>query len=164
EERLRDFHKALFAEIRTTMSQLQEGGPEVTDTIVARMKADEAFIPFIPHEHHDRIYASLIGQIEVLPRATIDEIVRFYALVGMFSGLAEDMRGAKFSAMQQERRVALYEDYVGTRRLAFRQGELALSVISAYALGGKAAAEQAAEDFSNPGADRDAPRASGEKE
>ena len=162
-ERLRDAHKALFAEIRTTLALFAEGGPDVTEVVIKRMEGDPKFVPFIPKESHDQIYQAMIGQIDVLPRATIDEIVAYYSVINSLSALADDMRGEGFKNMEQPRRILLYQDYAATRTRAFRLGELALAVIAAYADGGTEAARSAAETINSRDGGHDAhPDAAGE--
>lgn len=155
EEKLRDAHKALFAEIRTTLAQFQETGNDVTDALLEEMDRDPDFTPFIPLEEHDRIYRSLLPEIEVLPRATIDAIVAYHSVIGMLAGLASDMRASGFKDMAAERRAKVYRHYLQTRLRAFSYGEYALALISAYAHGGSDAAASEARRFSSQAAGRD---------
>ncbi|MBM2577288.1 hypothetical protein JQC91_13345 [Jannaschia sp. Os4] len=162
-ERLRDAHKALFAEIRDVCAAYwKEGEADAfASAIVARMRAEPDFVPFVPREVHGRVFEAMLPQIDVLPRQTIDAIVAFYALVASIQGLAEDMRGAGFATMGQGRRIAMIEDYVALRRRAFTYGKRTLKLISAYADGGAPAAERLLARFSRPDADRSSPEGSG---
>ncbi|MGR3467629.1 MAG: hypothetical protein ACU0CI_07085 [Shimia sp.] len=162
DERLRDAHKALFAEIRTTLAQFAEAGPDVTNALLARMRENDGFVPLIPRERHDRIYSALIAAIDVLPRATIDQIVAYYATIEVLREMAEDIRSEAFGRLEQPRRIAIISDFFATRRRAFSRGELALAVVKAYAEGGADAAEAAAGRLSSPVAGRSAPPVSGE--
>ncbi|MEM7487706.1 MAG: hypothetical protein AAF390_01140 [Pseudomonadota bacterium] len=145
-ERTRDSHKALFAEVQNALSAFYGEGQAAEDAaaLVARMEADPDFVPFIPREHHDRVFAALMDEIEVLPRQTIDAIVAFYAHVAAIQSLADDMRGEGFGRLKQDRRIAIYRDYVAMRMRAFRMGEYVLDLIAAYAAGGVVAAERVA--------------------
>ena len=98
-ERLRDVHKALFAEIRFALSAIDGDGEGVRwgAELLRRMEADEGFVPFVPRERHDQIFDSVIGQIDVLPRQTIDPIVAYYGQIKAVSQMAEDMRGERVS-------------------------------------------------------------------
>lgn len=143
-EKLRDFHKALYAEIGNALRGMWDEGrsEEMTAGIVARMRAEPEFVPFIPREHHDHIFNAVAREIEVLPRQTIDAIVAYYSLMKSVSALAEDMRGDKYAGLEQPRRIAIYEDYAEMRQQAFILGQFALEVIGAYSEGGAAAADE----------------------
>ena len=142
-ERLRDVHKALFAEIRNACADFWDEGE--ADAQVARilqqMRDDPDFIPFIPREVHDRVFAAILPQIDVLPRQTIDVIVAFYGLVSSIDALVEDMRGRKFPLLQQDRRMAIYQSYADMRRRAFALGQNAMKLIDAYSKGGPSGAD-----------------------
>ena len=139
-EKLRDFHRAIFAEIRHALSALQTDPADSARTL-QRMRDDPDFVPFVPREHHNQVFSSLIDEIDVLPRQTIDMIVAYYSLMRGVEGLAEDMRGVRFEGLAPDRRIAIYTDFLEMRRNAFRYGELSLALIAAYAEGGAAAAE-----------------------
>ncbi|GGH30515.1 hypothetical protein SAMN05444007_105163 [Cribrihabitans marinus] len=153
-EKTRDYHKALFAEIRHTLEAFYADGSadEMVGRIVERMQADEAFVPFIPKERHDLVYSALVDGIEVLPRQTIDAVVAFYSVIAALQAFAEDMRGEAFKTLAQPRRIAMYEDYAAMRVRAYQLGSYALRLIQAYSEGGAAAAESAAKRFSSPAA------------
>lgn len=142
-ERTRDFHKALFAEIQNALSVFYgEGQAEQhARDLIARMEADPDFVPFIPQEHHARVFEALMKDIEVLPRQTIDTVVAFYSHVSAIAALAADMRGQGFRRLPQDRRIALYRHYIEMRLRAFAVGQYLLKLISAYAAGGPERAE-----------------------
>lgn len=143
-ERLRDYHKAIYAEIGNTLESLWDA--DETESYVAelidRMQRDESYVPFIPREQHDHVYDAVITELDVLPRQSIDAIVAYYSLIKSVSALAEDMRGETFKKLATDRRVAMYSDYVGMRKQAFLFGKHALRLIKAYSDGGVAAAER----------------------
>ncbi|MFT6675275.1 MAG: hypothetical protein ACJAVM_001464 [Sulfitobacter sp.] len=143
-ERLRDYHKAIYAEIGNTLESLWVAGE--TDAYVTslfeRMAQDRTYVPFIPREHHDHVYDAVISEIDVLPRQTIDAIVAYYSLIKSVAALADDMRGATFKTLDVDRRIAMYSDYVGMRKQAFLFGKHALRLIKAYSDGGATAAQR----------------------
>ena len=143
-ERLRDYHKAIYAEIGNTLESLWDVNEtqRYVDGIIDRMEKDLSYVPFIPREQHDHVYDAVIAEIDVLPRQTIDAIVAYYSLIKSVSALAEDMRGQTFRTLATDRRVAMYSDYVGMRKQAFVFGKYALRLIKAYSDGGIAAAER----------------------
>ena len=153
-EKLRDYHKALYAEIGNTLQVLWDRGKaeDEAEAMVERMTADLDFIPLIPREHHDFVYDSLVDEIEVLPRITIDAVVAYYSLIKSIAAQAEDMRGDVFRSpdMAQERRILMYRDYFETRKSAFAMGQFALRLIKEYADKGQPAAERLAKKLSNP--------------
>ncbi|MEM8824528.1 MAG: hypothetical protein AAGF30_13025 [Pseudomonadota bacterium] len=167
-ERTRDSHKALFAEIQSALSAFYGEGQAGTDSdqLIQRMQFDPDFVPFIPKEHHDTVFQALLDEIEVLPRQTIDAVVAFYALVAAIQSLAEDMRGETFRHLKQDRRIAIYQDYVAMRLRAFTMGEYVLDLIAAYADGGAAEADRVAKQagalgVNSPGAGRTGPAGRG---
>jgi hypothetical protein len=143
-ERLRDAHKALYAEIRYACATFWGEGEAEADgrRLIARMRGEPGFVPFVPREADDRVYDAMLPQIDVLPRQTIDAIVAFYAVLRAIGALAEDMRGARFAQLDPERRIAIYADYLAMRRRAFDYGQHALALIEAYASGGREGAER----------------------
>ena len=143
-ERLRDYHKAIYAEIGNTLESLWDVDETqvYVDQIVKRMQEEAGYVPFIPREQHDHVYDAVITEIDVLPRQTIDAIVAYYSLIKSVSAMAEDMRGETFRTLARDRRLAMYSDYVGMRKQAFVFGKYALRLIKAYSDGGAAAAEK----------------------
>ena len=77
----------------------------------------------------------------MLPRQTIDAIVAYYSQVKAISAIAEDMRGDAFKTLSQDRRIAMYSDYVEMKKQALAFGTYATNLIRAYADGGAPAAE-----------------------
>lgn len=142
-ERLRDYHKALYAEIRNALSVLWADGQGEAQgaATLSKMRNDPTFVPFIPKERYDYLYEAVIDKIEVLPRQTIDAIVAYYSQIKSVGALADDMRGETFQTLPPERRVLVYEDYLQMRIRAFSLGQHALRLIKAYADGGPAKAE-----------------------
>lgn len=153
-EKLRDYHKALYAEIGNTLNSFYANGhaEEEFQTVVQNMEKDDNFVPIIPKENHDFVYNALIEHIEVLPRVTIDAIVAYYSLIKSLAAQAEDMRGKRFQGidLDQNRRIAMYKDYFETRKNAFKFGQHALALISEYAKNGAEAAEKLSKKRSNP--------------
>jgi len=142
-EKLRDVHRALFAEIGANLATLGSIA-ELEDWgqgLIARMNDDPGLVPFIPREKSDRVFSTIVGEINVLPRATIDAIVAYYGQLERIAALAEDMRSPEFSALQVPRRIAVYSDYIKMKKQALEFGEFAKTMIVAYAEGGRDRAE-----------------------
>ncbi len=155
QEKLRDMHRAIYAEIGNYLANLQ-ADLQLVDypkSILERMQQDSDFVPFIPHEHNDAVFQTLLPNIHVLPRQTIDPIVAYYSQVGTISSLANDMRGETFKTMDQDRRMAIYSDYIEMKKQALQFGIHANRMITAYAKGGAAAADAEAKRLNTPVSD-----------
>ena len=159
-EKLRDFHRAIYAEMRPHLAALgsDSGLDAHADQVVARMQSDPDFVPFIPTETNDRIFKSLVAEIQILPRETIDPIVEYYAQLAVVAEMARDMRGDTFKSLSQERRILMYRDYIDLKKQVLAFGRFAIGMIETYAaLGPMAARRKAAKEMgiagiSTPGA------------
>ena len=162
-ERLRDYHKALYAEIQNSLDTLYQGGEaeNYAADIVRSMEADPHFLPFVPQERHDTVFSALLDNIEVLPRQTIDAIISYYSVMESVSAQAADMRSPAYAELPQHRRVLIYKDYFDRRKWAFKLGQYTLGVIKAFSDGGAQAAEAYTARFNSPDADRDPHPSSG---
>jgi hypothetical protein len=144
-ERLRDVHRALYAEIGAYVGNIVRAEGEldsVRTEIVRRIGEDATFVPFVPRESPDRVYMAIIDEIHILPRSTIDFVVAFYGQIASISALVEDMATERYAGLTPERRLAMYQDYVALRRGALAFGSGALRVIARYAEGGAKAANR----------------------
>lgn len=158
-ERLRDVHRALFAEIGATLANLEsEAALDAhREAVVARMRAEPGFVPFVPREHGSTVYAAVVAEIHVLPRVTIDPVVAYYSQLSAIASIVEDMRGERFAALSAERQAAIFADYIEMKKQALSFGRHALALIATYAEEGKAAAEREARArISSSGAGRSA--------
>ena len=154
-EKLRDYHKAIIAEIGNTLeafrAEMRAGDYQFT---IDRMQNDPSYVPMIPQEHRDHIYNSIVEQIDVLPRDTIDAIVAYYTLMKSIRALAGDTRSEMFTALPQERRVAMYSDYVKMREQAYEFGRYTVKLIKAYSESGRAGADAFKRSFNTRDADQ----------
>lgn len=159
-EKLRDFHRAIYAEIASYLDNL--GGREALEgyreDIIVKMRADATYVPLIPRERNDEIFRALVAEISILPRVTIDPIVIYYNQITAIEELIQDLRGERFRDLSVDRRVRMYHDYIGLKLQAFEDGHYALRMIAAFADGGRegAIAEEAriAKELSSPDADQ----------
>lgn len=133
-ERLRDVHRALFAEIRHNLANLGSVG-ELQDygmAMLARIRETDGFVPFIPRERNDSVFSSVVSDIHILPRVTIDPVVQYYSQLAALDALVEDMRGRTFAEMEPRRRAAVYADYINIKINLMEYGEEAMRVLDAY--------------------------------
>lgn len=141
-ERLRDVHRALYAEIGASLATfgsaeaIEEGGAK----IAGRMRENDGYHPFIARLGRAGVFDAIVTDIHILPRTSIDATVAFYGQLSAIDALTEDLRSAEVKLLSADRRVALYEDYTALRKQAFYYGNHALRMIDAYAKGGKQAA------------------------
>ncbi|MFQ6547819.1 hypothetical protein AADZ90_007665 [Aestuariibius sp. 2305UL40-4] len=147
QERLRDVHRALFAEIGANLQTLgtEEDLWASSAAVVERMRKGavqgEPYLPFVVRDRKDEVFASIIGEIHILPRTTIDAVVAYYAQLKVIADVTEDLRGESFAALPVERQIKLYEDLTGMKVLAIAFGNHALRMIDTYARDGKQAAQ-----------------------
>lgn len=138
-ERLRDVHRALYAEIGANLATL--GTAETIGqrgaSVIKKIQTDPGYHPFIFHENNDVVYRSIVENIHVLPRTSIDAVVAYYAQLNAISALVDDFRGDTVKALPIERRVAIYADFIAMRQQAVAFGAHALTMINAYAKGGR---------------------------
>ena len=158
-ERLRDVHRALYAEIGSTLANLWGEDQLAADAgkVLDQMSADPDFVPFIPREHGDYVFNAIVADIHILPRRTIDPVVAYYSQIKALSAFADDMRGASFARLPQERRMAMYRDYIAMKEQLLKFGVYATAMIAAYAEGGNAAADRVRERLSSRDAGRSDP-------
>lgn len=160
DEKLRDFHRAIYAEIASYLENLGSSEALIAyrDDVIAKMEADETYVPLIPRERNDAIFTALVAEISILPRVTIDPIVIYYNQVTAIEELIADLRGDRFRELNVERRVRMYQDYIGLKLQAFEDGHYALRMIAAFSEGGREGAleEEAriAKELSNLDADQ----------
>ncbi|MGR3504045.1 hypothetical protein [Pseudaestuariivita sp.] len=152
-ERLRDVHRALYAEIRTHLANLQSDDvlSEYGRQMVEIMQANPGFVPLVPREQPSKVFDTLIPDIQVLPRETIDPVVEYYAQREAVAAMVEDLRSPEVKTLAQERRINMYRDYIEMKRQTLRTGLEALALINAYARGSKRAARRAARKMGSAG-------------
>lgn len=135
-ERLRDVHRALYAEIGANLANLGELS-QGTARVLTRMENEANYHPFIAREHNAAVFDAIVHDIHILPRTSIDAVVAYYAQVSAVAALTEDLRSETLKSLPQERRMAIYEDYIALREQTVSFGNHALIMIDAYAKGGR---------------------------
>lgn len=145
-ERLRDVHRALYAEIGANLSNLTsaqhlEKACEAGLERIADEHPDQPYIPFIGRENRDQIFQAIVGEIHILPRTSIDAVVPYYAQVSAISAMIDDLRGDTYASLSKDRRMQIYADYMSMKQQALRFGDHALRMIVCYASEGAEAAK-----------------------
>ena len=156
--RVADLQRALLAEIGTSLANLGSESriAEETGIILARMRAEPGFVPFIPRERANAVYAAALEDIALLPGVTVEPVVAFYAQAAALAALAEDMRAPAFVRLAPERRLRVYEDYAEMKRQALLFGQAAVHLIQVHARDGEPAAEREAAQLRRSGLPPDA--------
>ena len=132
-ERIRDCKIALRAEIschvpRWTMKDETEHVEEMARQISAGADRSPPFTPFVPKETPNPAFQTIVGEIQILPGDVIEPVIRYYQQVDVIAQLAEDMRGERYAALEAERKIDVYKDFMELRREA---GRLAIDAIDA---------------------------------
>lgn len=115
-ERMVDVQQALRAEVANYAAQLEEVDlAEHLDGVLAAMRSDPAFVPFVPRETFDTVFRALIADIHLLPGGAVEPVVRYYAhLIGL-SAFAEDLRSREFATLTPERRAAMFSHFIAMK-------------------------------------------------
>lgn len=115
-ERMADVQKALRAEVANYAAQLEEVDlGEHLEGVLAAMRHDPGFVPFVPRESFDTVFRALIADIHLLPGGAVEPVVRYYAhLIGL-SAFADDLRSPAFGALAPERREAMFSHFIAMK-------------------------------------------------
>ena len=134
-ERLRDVHRALFAEIMHNLQNLGSADDlrSYGQDMIDRIGGGEGFTPFIARERNDTVFQSIVADLHILPRVTIDPIVQYYSQIAALDALIEDLRSDAFRALPPQRRADVYADYIAVKINLVEYGQEATEVIDAYA-------------------------------
>jgi hypothetical protein len=137
DERTADLERALLAEIRAHQHQLarwrDEGGG--ADTVAAILAGADrgpgAFIPILPAERHDRVYASTLAEIHMLSSGTIRPVVTYYNQIAVLADMADMIRSPAFAEVSAERRAIAYTHYIALKHAAAELGQVAADALEA---------------------------------
>ncbi len=143
-ERLRDVHRALYAEIGANLSNLEsvEALNVQRVSTLELMQSDPDYVPFLGRENRNLVFQAIVSEINILPRTSIDAVVAYYAQLASIDAMTEDLRGQTFANLSVDRRSAIYSDYMEMKIQALSYGNHALLMINEYAKGGHDAAQK----------------------
>ena len=132
-ERIRDCKIALRAEIschvpRWILQDETKHVEEMANQIMAGAGQTPPFTPFVPKETGNPAFEAIVGEIQILPGDVIEPVIRYYQQVDVIAQLAEDMRGERYTALEAERKIDVYRDFIELRSEA---GRLAIDAIDA---------------------------------
>ena len=129
-EKIVDYQTALRAEIRSYRARLCQADLAThRESVTKRMWADDSFTPFIPLEAPHLIFSEIAKDIHILPTQVIDPVVIFYSQLSVIAHLAVDLRSDAYGTLSKERKIGLYEDYIGLLVHALALSEQALATL-----------------------------------
>ena len=129
-QREADLRIALGAEIEAHVKALRFFDLEERwRRIVLRMEDDADYVPLIPITRANVIFTALIAEVQVLPQSAIEPMVRYYTQLQAIEAMVMDMRSVAFRRLAQDRRIAMYTDYISLTLEARELGELAITAL-----------------------------------
>jgi len=140
-ERIRDIHRALYADIAAQAANLVSHAALEAERDAMLPRIEEGYIPLILHEPNSGLFSEVRKEIHILPRSTIDPIVSFYRQTDAIRALIDDMRGETFrDRASVAQRKAIYSDLIEVRKAALDFAIASLDIIEVYAKNGPEAA------------------------
>ncbi len=132
-ERVRDCKIALRAEIschlqRWAMTNADEHVESMTRRIREGADQKPPFTPFVPKETPNPAFNTIVNEIQILPGDVIEPVIQYYQQVDVITQLAEDMRGDRYEALEPDRKIEVYGDFI---QLRLEAGRLAVEAIDA---------------------------------
>ena len=89
------------------------------------------FTPFIPMEDDNVVFDVVSAEIQILPNDVIDPVVLYYAQLNTITRFVEDLRGDRFAALEPERKIEMYGDYIAMKEQARHFAERAIRALDA---------------------------------
>lgn len=133
-ERIRDIHRALYAEIAAQAANLVNHEALEAEKKAMLPRIAKGHVPLVLHEADPGLFAEVRKEIHILPRSTIDPIVNYYRQLDAIRTLIEDMRGETFRThANADQRAAIYSDLIDMRKAALDFALASMALISVYA-------------------------------
>ena len=112
---------------------------------------DTEFVPFVVPLRRDRIYKTVLEQVEVLDDQQVEKVVQFYALQQKVCDLGERMNSKDYAGLKTDRRKAILLSLNSLEDRLITFGDAALAVL------GDAAAQARQAQFNRTGRGRSVP-------
>lgn len=150
-ERIIDVQTAIRAEIRSHRHRLLQfvetrraGPPAGPDA--------ESFQPFVPSEVRPFVLEAILKDITILPTDVIDPVIVYYRQVLALIQLVEDIRSKRFRALEAQKRLVLFGDYIAMGAYAAELAAAAIGAIGAIDrdLGVESSVNSSGADRSDP--------------
>ncbi|MEL7262522.1 MAG: hypothetical protein AAGK69_14155 [Pseudomonadota bacterium] len=108
EEKRRDMRRALRAEIEDFVRELILTENKRDPGLVARaFEQDPRFVPFVISSRRDKVFATVLTQLEVLDDNQVETVVRFYALHEKVVDMAARTETRQYARLAPNRRQAV---------------------------------------------------------
>jgi hypothetical protein len=116
-EKVRDFQIALRAEIRSELHNLLSIDFDRHFEEIRSRYADRpgySVFPSFPATHI--VFEALRNEIQILPEEVIDVVILYWRQRYAVEKFVEDMRDERFSKLDADRQLEMYEDYIGMQK------------------------------------------------
>ena len=115
DEKVRDFQIALRAEIASDLINMKETDrSRIMAEMTAAFAADPAYSPVAPRIASNLIFEAIVREIHILPEGVISPIVHYARLRQTLERFVDDLRSETYRALNAERRLLAYSDYLAT--------------------------------------------------
>ena len=110
EEKRRDMRRALRAEIEDFVRELILTEEKRDPALVARaFTQDPNFVPFVIASRRDKVFSTVLTQLEVLDDSQVETVVRFYALHEKVVDMAVRIETPEYAKLATQRRLAVLD-------------------------------------------------------
>lgn len=134
-ERINDMQRALLAEIRAHVVVLERQMKDSPYEHAMQRMLSDGYVPILPHDANDRIFRAVIGDVHMLPEATIDSVVRYYRLLTVRAALGQDV--LRLVKDDPDRATGMFLDYVAIESETLETGREAVNALAASLQQGK---------------------------
>lgn len=130
QEKRADMRRALRAEIDDYVRELRSTADKRGLDIVEKAFATSPeFVPFLATPRRDRVFSTILQQVEVLDDRQVETVVRFYALHEKVVDLAMRMQSDQYAQLPKDRRQAVLNSLNGMEDLLVDYGTAALATL-----------------------------------
>ena len=129
-ERMQDVRTAIRAEIRSHRARLLLFEPASSEQQISeKLMVSPGFTPFIPREPQSFVFEAIVAEIHILPTQIIDPTIYYYRQIATLAQFAEDLRSDRYLALEPNRKLEMYKDYVAMGRYALQLADEAIAAI-----------------------------------
>jgi hypothetical protein len=129
-EKRSDLRRALCAEIDDYLREV--GYAQRADQpkrIRDAFASDRTYVPFICVSRRDRVYSTVLPQIEVLDKDQVETVIRYYALLDKITSLSVQTQGPDYRNLNADRRQAIMLSLIEMERTLVLYGKSALTAL-----------------------------------
>lgn len=136
DERVFDVQTAIRADIRSNRARLrsldlEQHAQNIANKIRSAAANGEGYTPFVPHEPHSLIFSALVSEIQILPASVIDPVVLYYRQMETIARFVDDLRSERFAQLDKDRKIEMFDDYIGLNTYALELANQAIDAINA---------------------------------